>query len=403
MNKKLIGTLFLSIILCFVGFFLFFFQANAAVPWLKDHMPYWMWAGKWEGLVAYDVHIWESINDDKLNIDRKDMWLSGVIELDKRQVVDNKVVWRSSNLQEINLDYFVWYRKKREGIVTHSWQLQLPWKIGDLQPVKLSEEYTLLEIDHESNLQVMFLSCLEPFFIEGEYTLFKAEGIDFSWEKEDLYEPIVLIDLQMIQEPLPDPYELLKAENDLFGGPFRDILSGRVKAGRRGDGDTVPNYEIFAWELKPGHDPGSWRQDYKAILEAERAEWVEWWEEIYQRYEEGDDDIPGIYGRAAKRILESQEEWIENLLDDGDRVLDLLLEGKISNFLIRMSERDKSIADAVIQGPAHTIAQIHRHLWSFVPGMHATSIRRFRNSLPSYLQDLYPTSKGLEKVMLLPS
>ncbi len=118
-----------------------------------------------------------------------------------------------------------------------------------------------------------------------------------------------------------------------------------------------------------------------------------------RQYEAG--ELSNIVGRAAKRVLAQHEKWLETLLDDAGRVWILLLKGEVPNFLIRMSDWEPLIAEAVVSGPVSTISLIHKHLWRFVPEMPAGSIRVFHSGLPGYLRHLYP-AEHLEKIMIMP-
>ncbi len=371
---------------------------GASLHWLDDHMPYWLWADSWIGVMAYDFYETKSSDTDLgFFSETEDVDLWSVLQLDERQLEGDYRVWRSP--EPITLLYYQW--KRSEGtykefdhpfpsvpnlMVDHKslTASNLAERSGD---VPLCPDNTFLIIEHDRHQHKGSIGLTEPREVTGSI----QEGVSLG-NLRPLHDTVTIFDVISETEPLPEPYAILRAEVDRRGGPYRNIIGSGMP-------HDESNRQVYAWELEPVHRPEAWRDAYEAILREEREAWVQRWEAILTDYERG--VYPGIFGRSAQTALAHHERWIEQLLDDADRILALLLHGQVPGFLKDMGRNVPHIGRVVVSGPADTAHLIHRHLWSYVPEMAAGSMTIMYHRLPLYLKKLYPTQQDLENVLII--
>jgi hypothetical protein len=461
MPKKFNFVIFLLINTLVILFFVPAFSYAMSREILKDHMAYWLWADSWEGTILNEKWA-ETANRtacSKLS-ERTSTWVHSVISFDRRQKEEDSIWWFPSQTQA-TADYH-WNQRfegggqqfSRKEVVTEgelkqffesmpeaipeefrddfvrgvddildstlegvpqsgytreSKELRGQWR-GGKDSLFLCPNNTQFGIIPHPNKHILLVDAPRK-SVEGKFSRIVVKdgllgvlgflgdgensGEAFRQVSHNIRDSVVLLPFTAVSEILPEPFSIIKGEYDRLGGPKRNIIdSSYLRRSQKND-----NVDIIAWELWPVHDFAAWRQQYRAMLEAERSSWLEKWRKIQEEHK------TGIVARAARAILDRHEMWIEQLLADADRVLPLLLHGEVPGFFLEMHLYDSRvensrIADRIFDGPAETIDHIHKHLWSYIPDYPPGSIFIIWDRLPPCLKRIY-TSKQLENVMFM--
>ncbi len=354
---------------------IFLFSTLVAAEFLDD-APYWFWAEKWEGELSVDfkdLDVENGPDNFQHHIESR-----GRIEV-KNAIFKNKALkYDLLSYKSSGSNAQVTWWEKADVVGAGKKGYFAAFTVDNGQEKTSIDADSLIMLDIEKGIYQIDL--ILP--LDFEITLkrkyhFQGEGIDGGryWnivEDENFQETEYPNLMGTVKKEFPEPGNGFAESIDMNDGSYQQYT--------------------FYYQLAPIYDQSKWREDYLLILRSQRQSYLKMWNDILENC--GCEDGNCIICRSANKTLESLEEWLNYLADDGVRVCDLLSQGKAPG-LLPLIKRDYSqyIVRHVKKGPAYTANIIHKFLYHFYDSQATGSIDAIYNRLPTELKQLYSKEK----------